>query len=91
MLNYKENPLVVEKREHLNFADAPGVGLVFPESKVGRGPSWHSSWALMITPSGGAFPEGVTNRGERVIFMKMLTAAQSKNGNYGEGTTADIM
>ena len=40
MLNYKENPLVVEKREHLNFADAPGVGLVFPESMVGRGPSW---------------------------------------------------
>lgn len=34
--NYKENPMVVEKQEHLDFADVAVIGSVVPESKVGR-------------------------------------------------------
>lgn len=36
--------MVVEKQEHLDFADVAVIGSVVPESKVGR---WHS-YALCL-------------------------------------------
>lgn len=61
--------MVVDKQEHLDFADIPVIDWVFPQSKegMGRGCSYMTK---------EAFPKQVTKgRRERVIFMKMLTAA----------------